>query len=350
MVVMGGGVVGVEMSQAFQTLGCQVTLIEGARRLLPNEEEFACVAAHRGAARATASSIRTAQQGRPRSSRPSDGTVTVHDGRRQHGARARSCWSRSAGSRSTQGRRPRDRRTRSPARSSRSTRTCACPATTGCTRSATSTARALFTHMGKYQARLAADHLLGHDHVLSARRGRPALPARDLHRAAGRGGRPHDARRRSRRAWSSTSIETDDVRQRGRLLLRPQRARHDRAGSSTASAGSSSAARSRAPRSPTSCTRRRSRSSARCRSSRLRHAVPAFPTRSRDLAQARAALKKSTRREPLSSLRLPRCADLGCTATTTQLRFGTIRRPLRNFDGRRTLWYDAHRTSRRSLA
>jgi dihydrolipoamide dehydrogenase len=27
--------------------------------------------------------------------------------------------------------------------------------------------RALFTHMGKYQARLAADHLMGHDHVMS---------------------------------------------------------------------------------------------------------------------------------------------------------------------------------------
>ena len=50
MVILGGGVVGVEMSQAFQTLGSQVTLIEGARRLIPNEEEFACVAAHRGAA------------------------------------------------------------------------------------------------------------------------------------------------------------------------------------------------------------------------------------------------------------------------------------------------------------
>ena len=35
LVVLGGGVVGVEMSQAFQTLGSQVTLIEGARRLLP---------------------------------------------------------------------------------------------------------------------------------------------------------------------------------------------------------------------------------------------------------------------------------------------------------------------------
>ena len=39
---MGGGVVGVEMSQAYCSLGAQVTLIEGERRLLPREEEFAC--------------------------------------------------------------------------------------------------------------------------------------------------------------------------------------------------------------------------------------------------------------------------------------------------------------------
>jgi pyruvate/2-oxoglutarate dehydrogenase complex dihydrolipoamide dehydrogenase (E3) component len=43
LVVMGGGVVGVELSQAWQTLGSQVTLIEGEHRLLPREEEFACV-------------------------------------------------------------------------------------------------------------------------------------------------------------------------------------------------------------------------------------------------------------------------------------------------------------------
>ena len=33
--ILGGGVVGVEMAQAFQTLGSQVTLIEGERRLIP---------------------------------------------------------------------------------------------------------------------------------------------------------------------------------------------------------------------------------------------------------------------------------------------------------------------------
>ena len=42
LIVMGGGVVGVEMSQAYSSLGSEVTLIEGGRRLLPREEEFAC--------------------------------------------------------------------------------------------------------------------------------------------------------------------------------------------------------------------------------------------------------------------------------------------------------------------
>ena len=42
LVIMGGGVVGVEMSQAYCSLGSHVTLIEGERRLLPREEEFAC--------------------------------------------------------------------------------------------------------------------------------------------------------------------------------------------------------------------------------------------------------------------------------------------------------------------
>jgi pyruvate/2-oxoglutarate dehydrogenase complex dihydrolipoamide dehydrogenase (E3) component len=42
LIIMGGGVVGVEMSQAYVSLGAEVILIEGERRLLPREEEFAC--------------------------------------------------------------------------------------------------------------------------------------------------------------------------------------------------------------------------------------------------------------------------------------------------------------------
>ena len=41
LVILGGGVVGTELSQAYRSLGAEVTLIEGESRLLPQEEEFA---------------------------------------------------------------------------------------------------------------------------------------------------------------------------------------------------------------------------------------------------------------------------------------------------------------------
>jgi dihydrolipoamide dehydrogenase len=41
LLVLGGGVVGVEMAQAYATLGAQVTVIEAEDRLIPREEPFA---------------------------------------------------------------------------------------------------------------------------------------------------------------------------------------------------------------------------------------------------------------------------------------------------------------------
>ncbi|MEU6202600.1 FAD-dependent oxidoreductase, partial [Micromonospora musae] len=40
LIVIGGGVVGVEMSQAYSSLGARVTLLVGGRGLLPREEDF----------------------------------------------------------------------------------------------------------------------------------------------------------------------------------------------------------------------------------------------------------------------------------------------------------------------
>src|SRR3954468_23143740 len=42
VVILGGGVFGTELAQAYQSLGAEVTLIEGERRVRPAEEEFAC--------------------------------------------------------------------------------------------------------------------------------------------------------------------------------------------------------------------------------------------------------------------------------------------------------------------
>jgi pyruvate/2-oxoglutarate dehydrogenase complex dihydrolipoamide dehydrogenase (E3) component len=41
LVILGGGVVGVEMAQAYRSLGCQVSLVEGSDRLISREEPFA---------------------------------------------------------------------------------------------------------------------------------------------------------------------------------------------------------------------------------------------------------------------------------------------------------------------
>jgi dihydrolipoamide dehydrogenase len=46
LLILGGGVVGVEMAQAFATLGSEVTLVEGGQRILPREEQFAAQQVH----------------------------------------------------------------------------------------------------------------------------------------------------------------------------------------------------------------------------------------------------------------------------------------------------------------
>jgi pyruvate/2-oxoglutarate dehydrogenase complex dihydrolipoamide dehydrogenase (E3) component len=162
LVIMGGGVVGVEMSQAFQTLGSQVTLIEGERRLLPREEEYACAQVTEALA-GYGVDIRTGQRAARVEER--DGTVVVatEDGATAEGdtllvALGRTPQIKGLGL-ETVGL-PDDRPLKVDARMQVDGHPWlyAIGDVNG---------HALFTHMGKYQGRIAADHIMGKDVVLS---------------------------------------------------------------------------------------------------------------------------------------------------------------------------------------
>jgi pyruvate/2-oxoglutarate dehydrogenase complex dihydrolipoamide dehydrogenase (E3) component len=162
LLIAGGGVVGVEMAQAFQTLGSQVTLIEGERRLLPREEEYACAQVTEALA-GYGVRILTGQKATKFEQRDGVVTVTTSGGETADGdvllvALGRTPPTGDLGVESV-------------------------GLTPGEYVSVDARMRvaghrwlyavgdvngiALFTHMGKYQARLAADCILGHDHTLS---------------------------------------------------------------------------------------------------------------------------------------------------------------------------------------
>jgi pyruvate/2-oxoglutarate dehydrogenase complex dihydrolipoamide dehydrogenase (E3) component len=158
LIVLGGGVVGVEMSQAYVSLGAQITLIEGERRLLPREEELACEEVTE-ALEEQGVDIRTGQKA---TSVRSDGdsiAVTLDDGATVSAAQLLVAV----------GRKPQvaglglesvgvdadgyvevDEHAQVPGRDWLYV-------------IGDLNGRAAFTHMAKYQARIAADHVLGKD-------------------------------------------------------------------------------------------------------------------------------------------------------------------------------------------
>jgi pyruvate/2-oxoglutarate dehydrogenase complex dihydrolipoamide dehydrogenase (E3) component len=162
LLVVGGGVVGVELSQAFQTLGSQVTLVEGERRLLPREEEFACAQVTE-ALEGYGVDIRTGEKACKFAQ--AGGTVTVT----------------TSGGVSVEGDVLLVALGRRPATDDVGIETVGLvpgevvhvdlhmrvPEHPWLYAVGDINGRALFTHMGKYQGRLAADCILGHDHVIS---------------------------------------------------------------------------------------------------------------------------------------------------------------------------------------
>src|SRR5215216_5603370 len=162
LVIMGGGVVGVEMAQAFQTLGSQVTLIEGEHRLLPREEEYACAQVTDALAEYGVD-IRTGQRASRVSERDGVVVVETEDGATAEGdtllvALGRVPQTRGLGL-ETVGL-PDDRPVHVDARMQ-------VDAHPWLYAIGDINGRALFTHMGKYQGRVAADHIMGQDTALS---------------------------------------------------------------------------------------------------------------------------------------------------------------------------------------
>jgi pyruvate/2-oxoglutarate dehydrogenase complex dihydrolipoamide dehydrogenase (E3) component len=155
LLILGGGVVGVEMAQAFASLGSQVTLVEGGPRILTREEPFAAQQVHesleqRGVTIITGAEATAVQR---------NGEVTMElEGREPVSgdeilvAVGRSLNTGDLGL-ETVGLEPGE------------------PVAVRDTMQSTAhdwlyaigdaNGRVLLTHMGKYQARLAADHILG---------------------------------------------------------------------------------------------------------------------------------------------------------------------------------------------
>jgi pyruvate/2-oxoglutarate dehydrogenase complex dihydrolipoamide dehydrogenase (E3) component len=163
LLIVGGGVVGVELAQAFQTLGSQVTLIEGERRLLPREEEFAC-AQVTDALAGYGVDVRTGQKAE-HVAQAADGSVTVTTSNGGSGdgdvllvALGREPATKDVGI-ETVG--------LEPGKPVRVDAHMQVPGHPWLYAIGDVNGRALFTHMGKYQARISADHVLGHDHVLA---------------------------------------------------------------------------------------------------------------------------------------------------------------------------------------
>ena len=158
LVIMGGGVVGVEMAQAYSSLGAQVTLIEGERRLLPREEEFACEQVTDALAEAGVD-IRTGQKADRVRRAGGEVEVTLGDGSVARGdellvAVGRKAQAGGLGLESVglEG----DGYVDADAH-------CRVPGHDWLYVIGDLNGRAAFTHMAKYQARLAADHVLGRE-------------------------------------------------------------------------------------------------------------------------------------------------------------------------------------------
>ena len=180
LVILGGGPVGAEMAQAWQSFGADVALVEAMDRLLPNEEPFAGEQVA-DALREHGVDVRTGAKAS--AVRAEDGAVTVEleagDSVRSEEllvAIGRTARTDGIGLETVGVEVERWLEVDDQMRVGGSDWLYAIGDVNG---------RALLTHMGKYQARLAADHILGKDVTATAdRRGSPRVTFTDPEVAA----------------------------------------------------------------------------------------------------------------------------------------------------------------------
>ena len=156
LLVLGGGVVGVEMACAYASLGVAVTVVEGLPRLIAGEEEFASELLRESLERAGVSVLLGVKASAVR--RAEDAvTLELEDGHSVSGAELLVAV----------GRRPRtaelglEELGLAPGEAVEVDETMRVPGHDWLYAVGDANGRVLLTHMGKYQARLAADHILG---------------------------------------------------------------------------------------------------------------------------------------------------------------------------------------------
>jgi pyruvate/2-oxoglutarate dehydrogenase complex dihydrolipoamide dehydrogenase (E3) component len=175
LVVLGGGPVGSELAQAWHSFGADVALVEAMDRLLPNEEPFAGEQVAQ-ALRERGVDVRTGTKARAVHGQNDHLTVELDDGEGVGGeeilvAVGRSARTDGIGLESVGVEVDRWLEVDDQMRVGGSAWLYAVGDVNG---------RSLLTHMGKYQARIAADHVLGKDVAATAdRRGSPRVTFTD---------------------------------------------------------------------------------------------------------------------------------------------------------------------------
>jgi pyruvate/2-oxoglutarate dehydrogenase complex dihydrolipoamide dehydrogenase (E3) component len=162
LAILGGGVVGCEMAQAFQTLGAQVTLIAGEAGLLPREEPFACEQVT-AALEDFGVEVLVGESAERVEQRDAVVAVTTGEGTLVEADRVLVALGRVPDTAGL-GVEELGLAAGEPIAVDEH---CRVPGHPWLYAIGDINGRSLFTHMGKYQARIAADHLLGHDHARS---------------------------------------------------------------------------------------------------------------------------------------------------------------------------------------